>query len=53
MSRVDTRCAPGLHRALAFWTRLHGVLSLELAGYFTGMRFDPGLLIDEEVAALR
>jgi len=41
-----------LHRALAFWTRLHGVLSLELAGHFAGMRFDAGLLIDEEVAAL-
>jgi AcrR family transcriptional regulator len=41
-----------LHRALAFWTRLHGVLSLELAGHFAGMRFDPALLIDEEVAAI-
>ncbi|WIY00624.1 TetR/AcrR family transcriptional regulator [Amycolatopsis mongoliensis] len=42
-----------LHRALSFWTRLHGVLSLELAGHFAGMGFDPGLLIDEEVGALR
>lgn len=41
-----------LHSALSFWTRLHGVLSLELAGHFAGMRFDPGLLIDEEVAAI-
>ncbi|WET77332.1 TetR/AcrR family transcriptional regulator [Amycolatopsis sp. QT-25] len=38
-----------LHRALAFWTRLHGVLSLELAGHFTGMEFDPGLLIADEL----
>ncbi|MFI9449927.1 TetR/AcrR family transcriptional regulator [Amycolatopsis sp. NPDC052450] len=38
-----------LHRALAFWTRLHGVLSLELAGHFTGMKFDPGLLIADEL----
>ncbi|MFJ6389402.1 TetR/AcrR family transcriptional regulator [Streptomyces sp. NPDC091972] len=30
-----------LHRALTFWTRLHGTLSLELAGHFTGMGFDP------------
>jgi AcrR family transcriptional regulator len=30
-----------LHRALTFWTRLHGVLSLEAAGQFTGMGFDP------------
>lgn len=44
--------AATLHRALAFWTRLHGVLSLELAGHFTGMKFDPDLLIDEELKAL-
>ncbi|MFF8938528.1 TetR/AcrR family transcriptional regulator [Streptomyces paradoxus] len=41
-----------LHRALAFWTRLHGVLSLELAGHFTGMRFDPAQLFAAEVDAL-
>ncbi|WP_326949030.1 TetR/AcrR family transcriptional regulator [Amycolatopsis sp. NBC_01307] len=44
--------AATLHRALAFWTRLHGVLSLELAGHFAGMKFDPDLLIDEELKAL-
>jgi AcrR family transcriptional regulator len=38
-----------LHRALTFWTRLHGVLSLELAGHFRGMEFDPALLFDAEV----
>ncbi|RSN32626.1 TetR family transcriptional regulator [Amycolatopsis sp. WAC 04169] len=38
-----------LRRALAFWTRLHGVLSLELAGHFTGMKFDPDLLISDEL----
>ncbi|MET8851507.1 TetR/AcrR family transcriptional regulator [Amycolatopsis sp. NPDC004625] len=42
-----------LHRALSFWTRLHGVLSLELAGHFAGMGFDPDLLITEELAGLR
>jgi hypothetical protein len=41
-----------LHRALSFWTRLHGVLSLELAGHFAGMKFDPDLLITEELANL-
>ncbi|HEY3464769.1 MAG TPA: TetR/AcrR family transcriptional regulator [Amycolatopsis sp.] len=41
-----------LRRALTFWTRLHGVLSLELAGQFAGMEFDPGLLIADELAAL-
>ena len=37
-----------LHRTLTFWTRLHGVLSLELAGHFTGMGFDPALLFAAE-----
>ncbi|MFC8141844.1 TetR/AcrR family transcriptional regulator [Streptomyces paradoxus] len=41
-----------LHRALTFWTRLHGVLSLELAGHFTGMRFDPAQLFAAEAGAL-
>ncbi|ANP53188.1 AcrR family transcriptional regulator [Streptomyces griseochromogenes] len=44
--------APVLRRALAFWTRLHGVLSLELAGHFTGMGFDPELLFAAEVEGL-
>ncbi|MFC4586626.1 TetR/AcrR family transcriptional regulator [Sphaerisporangium corydalis] len=38
-----------LHRALVVWTRLHGVLSLELAGHFTGMEFDPALLYAAEL----
>ncbi|GAA2680811.1 TetR-like C-terminal domain-containing protein [Nonomuraea recticatena] len=38
-----------LHQALSFWTRLHGVLSLELAGHFTGMGFDPALLFAAEL----
>ncbi|MFJ8430994.1 TetR/AcrR family transcriptional regulator [Kitasatospora sp. NPDC094019] len=37
---------------LAFWTRLHGVLSLELAGHFTGMKFDPEILFESELATL-
>ncbi|MGW3209600.1 TetR/AcrR family transcriptional regulator [Streptomyces sp. NPDC001135] len=41
-----------LHRALTFWTRLHGVLSLELAGHFTGMGFDPARLFAAELDAL-
>ncbi|MFJ8047763.1 TetR/AcrR family transcriptional regulator [Streptomyces luteogriseus] len=41
-----------LHRAMTFWTRLHGVLSLELAGHFTGMGFDPAQLFAAEVEAL-
>ncbi|MFE2722637.1 TetR/AcrR family transcriptional regulator [Kitasatospora sp. NPDC059327] len=44
--------ASALRRALAFWTRLHGVLSLELAGQFTGMDFDPAQLYTAETEAL-
>ncbi|PSJ30611.1 TetR family transcriptional regulator [Streptosporangium nondiastaticum] len=48
---ADGHPAPpsALHRALAFWTRLHGVLSLELAGHFTNMGFDPALLFAAEL----
>ncbi|CAM5532304.1 TetR/AcrR family transcriptional regulator [Streptomyces aurantiogriseus] len=51
---ADGHPAPpaALHRALAFWTRLHGVLSLELAGHFTGMGFDPPLLFAAELEDL-
>ncbi|MFI5801958.1 TetR/AcrR family transcriptional regulator [Streptomyces sp. NPDC051561] len=38
-----------LHRALSLWTRLHGVLSLELAGHFAGMGFDPAQLYAAEI----
>ncbi|WP_019891835.1 TetR/AcrR family transcriptional regulator [Streptomyces purpureus] len=38
-----------LHRFLTFWTRLHGVLSLELAGHFTGMDLDPARLFAAEL----
>lgn len=41
--------AAALRQALAFWTRVHGILSLEFAGHFTGMGFDPGLLFDDEL----
>ncbi|MFJ8233392.1 TetR/AcrR family transcriptional regulator [Streptomyces sp. NPDC094448] len=41
-----------LHLALAFWTRVHGLLSLELAGHFAGMDFDPALLFAAEVDVL-
>lgn len=41
-----------LRRALSFWTRLHGVLSLELAGHFTGMGFDPAVLYGAELDRL-
>ena len=47
-----TAPASALRQALAFWTRVHGVLSLELAGHFAGMGFDPALLFADEVEDL-
>ncbi|MEV0977822.1 TetR/AcrR family transcriptional regulator [Streptomyces sp. NPDC049915] len=41
-----------LRRALLFWTRLHGILSLELAGHFTGMGLDPAELYASELRHL-
>ncbi len=50
---ADHPAAPAaLRRALHFWTRLHGILSLELAGHFTGMGFDPAELYDNELRHL-
>jgi AcrR family transcriptional regulator len=48
---ADGHPAPStaLHRALSFWIRVHGVLSLELAGHFSGMDFAPALLFQEEL----
>jgi len=43
--------ADALRHALTFWTRLHGVISLEVAGHFTGMTFDPALLYSAETDA--
>ncbi|MFJ3202532.1 TetR/AcrR family transcriptional regulator [Streptomyces sp. NPDC086989] len=51
VSRPDAPPA-ALRLALAFWSRLHGVLSLELAGHFTGMGLDPALFYEAEVSAL-
>ncbi|MET7679239.1 TetR/AcrR family transcriptional regulator [Streptomyces sp. NPDC005423] len=41
-----------LHRALTFWSRLHGVLSLELAGHFDGMGFSPESFYEAELTDL-
>jgi AcrR family transcriptional regulator len=38
-----------LRRALTCWTRMHGILSLEVAGHFAGMGFDPALLYASEL----
>jgi AcrR family transcriptional regulator len=52
-TEADAGAAPAgaLRRALTFWTRLHGVLSLEVAGHFDGMEFDPALLYAAETDA--
>lgn len=39
-------------KSVTFWTRLHGVLSLELAGHFTGMNVDPGQLYKNETRSV-
>lgn len=41
-----------LRRAVTFWTRVRGVLSLELAGHFAGIGFDPAVLFADKVDAL-
>ncbi|MBC9718208.1 TetR/AcrR family transcriptional regulator [Streptomyces sp. TRM66268-LWL] len=56
MDRLVAACA-GLGpdpemRAVRAWTRLHGVLSLELAGHFSGMDLDPSELFEAEVRSL-
>jgi AcrR family transcriptional regulator len=43
--------AGALRFALMGWTRLHGVVSLEVEGQFTLMGVDPGLLFQAEVDA--
>lgn len=40
------------HWGMTVWTRLHGLLSLEVAGQFSLTRVDPGLLYLAEVEAL-
>ncbi|MCZ7456245.1 TetR/AcrR family transcriptional regulator [Streptomyces sp. WMMC940] len=50
---ADHPAAPAaLRRALLFWTRLHGILSLELAGHFTGMGLDAAELYESELRHL-
>ncbi|MEU9148624.1 TetR/AcrR family transcriptional regulator [Streptomyces sp. NPDC048349] len=44
---------PGaLHLAVSFWSRMHGVLSMELGGHFAGVGFDPALLFQSELDVL-
>ncbi|BCB81296.1 hypothetical protein Pflav_077060 [Phytohabitans flavus] len=43
---------PVLRLGVTGWTRMHGVVSLEVEGHFTQMGFDPGLLFEAEVESL-
>ncbi len=53
-ARETNQQIPGavLRRGLVWWTRLHGLLSLEIEGHFASMGFDPALLYNAEVDAL-
>ncbi len=56
MDRLVKACAkvspaPEAH-AIRAWTRLHGVLSLELAGHFEGMDVTPSELFETEMRSL-
>jgi AcrR family transcriptional regulator len=44
--------ADALRLAVLTWTRLHGIVSLELTGAFAAIGVDPALLIDSELATL-
>jgi AcrR family transcriptional regulator len=39
-------------RAIVTWSRLHGIVSLEIAGNFTSMGIDPGQLFEIELATI-
>jgi AcrR family transcriptional regulator len=39
-------------RAVLIWSRLHGLVSLEIAGNFTSMGIDPGQIFEAQLATL-
>ena len=39
-------------RAVLIWSRLHGIVSLEIAGNFASMGIDPGQLFETQLASL-
>jgi AcrR family transcriptional regulator len=52
-SRELTDVGPTLAlRAITAWSRLHGLVSLEIEGNFESMGLDPKLLFDNEVTAI-
>jgi hypothetical protein len=39
-------------RGITVWTRLHGLVSIELGGGFTSMGLDPAAVFEAEVTTL-
>jgi AcrR family transcriptional regulator len=52
MDNADDRAASPFQQSITFWTRLHGVLSLEAAGHFTDMDIDVAEFFRDEVRGL-
>lgn len=50
--RDQSITAPVMRWGLVWWTRLHGLISLEVEGHFGLMGFDPSLLYASEIEAL-
>ena len=50
--RQATSSSQVLLLAVLIWTRLHGIISLELAGILADMELDAGLLVQAEVDAI-
>ena len=51
--RAKTPAPPAvLYRALTFWSRLHGFISLELGGHLGATGVDPALLFEAEIRQL-
>jgi AcrR family transcriptional regulator len=48
---LEGASAAALRMAVLTWTRVHGIVGLELAGVFTDLRLNPGLLLDAEVGS--
>lgn len=50
--RSEGAAGVALAGAVLAWTRLHGVVGLEVEGHFTGMGHDPQVLLQVEIATL-
>jgi AcrR family transcriptional regulator len=51
-STGGTTSPHALHLAIVTWTRLHGIISLEISGAFDAIGVDPALLLANEIDAL-